>query len=260
MTFPQFDPILVSFGPFAVRWYGLMYLFGFAAAWLLGRYRAKRNGGFTVREFDDILTWGCFGDLVGARHGNVLFYDFGYYLRHPLDVFYLQHGGMSFHGGMLGVVFFMWYAANKRGKTLFQTMDFVAPLVPPGLFFGRLGNFINGELWGRVTDSPLGMVFPGAGPLPRHPSQLYEATLEGLVFFCVLRVYCARPRQRCAVSGLVLLGYGIFRFTVEFFREPDAHLGFVALGFLSMGQLLCIPMILGGAGLMAYAYRRRGGR
>ena len=257
MTFPQIDPVLVSVGPFAVRWYGLMYLFGFLAAWTLGRSRAKRGNTFTVREFDDILTWGCFGVLVGARLGYVLFYDFAYYLERPLEIFYLQRGGMSFHGGMLGVIFFMWYAARQRGKTLFQTMDFVAPLVPPGLFFGRLGNFINGELWGRVTDASVGMVFPGGGPLPRHPSQLYEAALEGVVFFLILWIYSAKPRPRCAVSGLFLLGYGTFRFIVEFFREPDAHLGFVAFNFLSMGQMLCIPMLLFGAGLMLYAYKRK---
>ncbi|MDL2210013.1 prolipoprotein diacylglyceryl transferase [Desulfovibrio sp. OttesenSCG-928-O18] len=257
MTFPQFDPEIASIGPFSVRWYGMMYLFGFASAWLLGRHRAKKNGAFTVREFDDILTWGLFGVLIGARLGYVLFYDFAHYLANPIRIFYLQQGGMSFHGGMLGVIFLMWYAAHRRGKTLFETMDFMAPLVPPGLFFGRLGNFINAELWGRVTDSPLGMVFPGAGPLPRHPSQLYEAALEGIVFFVLLWVYSAKPRPRMAVSGLFLVGYGVFRFIVEFFREPDAHLGFVALNFFSMGQLLCMPMILGGLLLLWLAHRRR---
>ena len=258
MTYPQFDPVIFSVGPFAVRWYGFMYLLGFASAWLLGRYRARGTGVFTVREFDDILTWGLFGVIIGARLGYVLFYDFSYYLAHPAEIFFLQRGGMSFHGGMLGVIFLMWFAAHRRGKTLFQTMDFMAPLVPPGLFFGRLGNFINAELWGRVTDSPFGMVFPGAGPLPRHPSQLYEAALEGVVFFLILWLYSAKPRPRRAVSGLFLIGYGTFRFIVEFFREPDAHLGFVALDFLSMGQMLCIPMILFGALLMWLAYSAKG--
>ena len=254
--FPQIDPILVTIGPFAVRWYGLMYIFGFLTAWVLGRYRAKRVGTFTAHEFDDLLTWGCFGVIVGGRLGYVLFYDFAYYMVNPLEIIYLQRGGMSFHGGMLGVIFSVWFAARMRGKTLFQTMDFVAPLVPPGLFFGRIGNFINGELWGRVTDAPIGMMFPGGGPLPRHPSQLYEAGLEGLVFFCLLWAYSAKPRPRMAVSGLFLLGYGSFRFVVEFFREPDAHLGLVALNTLSMGQVLCLPMILGGALLMLYACRK----
>ncbi len=260
LTFPRFDPVIVSIGPLAVRWYGLMYILGFVSAWLLGRWRAKKTGAFTVREFEDILTWGLFGVVIGGRLGYALFYDPLYYLRHPLDIFYLQHGGMSFHGGMLGVIFLMWFAAYKRGKTLFQVMDFMAPLVPPGLFFGRLGNFINGELWGRVTDSPLGMVFPGAGRLPRHPSQLYEAALEGVLFFCLLWAFSAKPRPRMAVSGFFLVGYGFFRFIVEFFREPDAHLGFVAFQFFSMGQLLCLPMILGGLLLLRLAYKRARGQ
>ena len=257
MTFPQINPVIFSVGPLSVHWYGVMYLLGFASAFFLGRYRAKRTGVFTVREFDDILTWGLFGVLIGGRLGYALFYDFSYYLANPLRVFYLQDGGMSFHGGMLGVIFLMWIAAAKRGKTLFQTMDFMAPLVPPGLFFGRLGNFINGELWGRVTDSSLGMVFPTGGSLPRHPSQLYEAALEGVLFFIILWVYSAKPRPRMAVSGLFLLGYGIFRFIVEFFRQPDAHIGFDAFNFLSRGQLLCIPMVLFGAFLISIAYKRQ---
>ena len=256
MIFPQIDPIALSVGPLAVRWYGLMYLFGFVSAWLLGRYRAKQSGTFTAREFDDILTWGCFGVLAGARLGYVLFYDFGYYLGHPIEIFYLQRGGMSFHGGMLGVMFSIWYAARQRGKTFFHVLDFFAPLVPPGLFFGRIGNFINAELWGRITDAPIGMVFPGAGFLPRHPSQLYEAFLEGIVLFILLWAYSAKPRPRMAVSGLFGLGYGLFRFAVEFFREPDAHLGFVAFDFLTRGQVLCLPMIAGGILFMIYAYRR----
>ncbi|CAK7072800.1 MAG: Phosphatidylglycerol--prolipoprotein diacylglyceryl transferase [Desulfovibrio sp.] len=256
MTFPQFDPVIFSLGPFSVRWYGMMYLFGFISAFLLGRYRAKKTGAFTVREFDDILTWGLFGVLIGARLGYVIFYDFSYYLANPLHIFYLQYGGMSFHGGMLGVILLMWVAAAQRGKTLFQTMDFMAPLVPPGLFFGRIGNFINGELWGRVTDSPIGMVFPHGGNLPRHPSQLYEAALEGIVFFAILWMYSAKPRPRMAVSGLFLLGYGTFRFIVEFFREPDAHIGLEAFNLFSRGQLLCIPMIIFGAFLMFLAYKR----
>lgn len=267
MTFPQIHPVIFSagpfhlgpftIGPFAVHWYGVMYLLGFMAAFFLGRYRAKKTNAFSVREFDDILTWGLFGVIAGGRLGYVLFYDFSYYLANPVRILFLQDGGMSFHGGMLGVILLMWIAAAKRGKSLFQTMDFMAPLVPPGLFFGRLGNFINGELWGRVTASSAGMVFPNAGPLPRHPSQLYEAALEGVALFVILWAYSARPRPRMAVSGLFLLGYGSFRFLVEFFREPDAHIGFDALGFLSRGQLLCVPMILCGGFLMYIARKRR---
>ncbi len=256
MTFPQIDPVALSVGPLAVRWYGLMYLLGFLSAWLLGRYRAQRSGAFTVRDFDDILTWGCFGVHARARRCHVLTNDLSYYLHDPVEIFFLHHGGMSFHGGMLGVMCFMWYAAHRRGKTFFQTMDFVAPLVPPGLFFGRIGNFINAELWGRVTDAPIGMVVLGAGPMPRHPSQLYEAFLEGLVLFLLLWTYSAKPRPRMAVSGLFALGYGFFRFTVEFFRQPDAHLGFVAFNVLTRGQMLCLPMIGGGLLLVWYAYHR----
>jgi phosphatidylglycerol:prolipoprotein diacylglycerol transferase len=232
-----------------------MYLLGFLAAWLLGRRRLSRSGLFTPREFDDLLTWGIFGVVLGARLGYVLFYDFLYYLRHPLEILMVNHGGMSFHGGMLGVMLGMWLCGRRQGKAFFAVMDFMAPLVPPGLFFGRLGNFINAELWGRVTDSPLGMVFPAAGPLPRHPSQLYEAGLEGILFFCLLWVYSARPRPQKAVSGLFLLGYGTFRFLVEFFREPDLHLGLVGFNFFSMGQLLCLPMIVCGLLLMRLARR-----
>ena len=255
MLFPQIDPVAFSLGPLSVRWYGLTYLCSFLAAWLLGKYRARRGGTFSPQEVEDLLTWGFFGVILGGRLGYVLFYNFAYYRVHPLDIFYLQHGGMSFHGGMLGVIVFMWIAARRRGKTLFETMDFMAPLVPPGLFSGRIGNFINGELWGRVTDSPLGMVFPDAGNLPRHPSQLYQAALEGVLLFIVLWVFSAKPRPRSAVSALFLIGYGFLRFFVEFFREPDYHLGFVAFNFLSMGQLLCIPMILLGVLLMYLAYR-----
>ena len=257
LSFPDFDPVLLYIGPFAIRWYGLMYLLGFLSAWILGRRRAVRNGVFAVQEFEDILTWGLFGVIIGGRLGYVLFYDPLHYLRAPLEILFMHNGGMSFHGGMLGVIFAMWFAAWRRGRTLFETMDFMAPLVPPGLFFGRLGNFINGELWGRVTDAPWGMVFPTGGPLPRHPSQLYEAALEGVVFFCLLWVYSAKPRPRMAVSGLFLIGYGVFRFIVEFFREPDAHLGLIAMNFFSMGQLLCMPMVLGGLVLLFLAYRKK---
>ena len=256
LQYPNIDPIALSLGPLNVRWYGLMYLFGFLAGWLLGRRRVATSTVFTQREFDDILTAGLFGVIIGARLGYVLFYDPLFYLAHPQEIFFMQHGGMSFHGGMLGVIFCMWYASRRRGKGFFQTMDFMAPLVPPGLFFGRLGNFINAELWGRTTDVSWGMVFPGGGPLPRHPSKLYEAFLEGLVLFCLLWWFSAKPRPCRAVSGLFLVGYGSFRFIVEFFREPDAHLGFIALNTFSMGQLLCLPMILFGLVLLALAYRK----
>jgi phosphatidylglycerol:prolipoprotein diacylglycerol transferase len=254
MPYPVMDPVIFSIGPLAVRWYGMMYLLGFTSAWLLGRRRLRSTPRFTRQEFDDLLAWGIFGVVLGARLGYVLFYDFPYYMRHPLDIFMIQHGGMSFHGGMLGVMLGMWHCGRRQKKGFFTVMDTMAPLVPPGLFFGRLGNFINAELWGRVTDVPWGMVFPDAGSIPRHPSQLYEAVLEGILLFCLLWTFSSKPRPEKAVSGLFLLGYGCLRFFVEFFREPDAHLGFVGFEIFSMGQLLCLPMVLIGIVLLRTAY------
>lgn len=258
LQYPQFSPEMFSLGPLSVRWYGMMYLFGFLAAWILGRRRAARSGLFTPAQFDDVLLFGCIGVLLGARLGYVLFYNPFYYLGHPLEILAVWQGGMSFHGGMLGVMFAQWLAGKRYGKSFFQTMDFMAPLVPPGLFFGRLGNFINAELWGRVTDAPWGMVFPGGGDLPRHPSQLYEAALEGLLLFSLLWVYSARPRPVMAVSGLFALGYGCLRFFVEFFREPDAHLGYLAFGWLTMGMTLCLPLMALGIFLLVRAYSGSG--
>jgi len=199
---------------------------------------------------DDLITWLVVGVVLGGRIGYVLFYDPAYYLANPLESLSIWRGGMSFHGGVIGVTLVSWLYGRHIGKSLLEVGDLVAPLVPPGLLAGRIGNFINGELWGRVTDAPWAMVFPTGGPLPRHPSQLYEAGLEGLALFCILWIYALKPRQRGAVGGLFLLGYGCFRFFVEFFRQPDAQLGFVALDFFSMGQLLCLPMIALGLYLM----------
>ena len=257
LTYPQFSPDVFTIGPLSVRWYGFMYLLGFISAWLLGRYRAVRTKAFTRAQFDDVLTFGILGVILGARLGYVIFYQPVYYLSHPLEVLQLWHGGMSFHGGLLGVMLGQWLAGRRHGKSFFQTMDFMAPLVPPGLFFGRLGNFINGELWGRVTDVPWGMVFPGAGDLPRHPSQLYEAALEGAVLFTVLWVFSSKPRPTMAVSGVFALGYGLFRCFVEFFRQPDAHLGYLAFGFVTMGMVLCLPLILAGCLFLYFAYRKK---
>lgn len=253
---PQFSPDIVTLGPLTLRWYGFMYLLGFLSAWLLGRRRCATTGVFTPHQFDDILTWGIVGVLVGARLGYVIFYNPLYFIDNPLEIFAVWQGGMSFHGGFLGVILAQGLAGRRYGKSLFQTMDFMAPLVPPGLFFGRLGNFINAELWGRITEAPWGMVFPAAGPLPRHPSQLYEAALEGLVLFIVLWIYSSKPRPTMAVSGVFALGYGVFRFFVEFFRQPDAHIGYLAGGFLTMGMILCLPVILTGVILLSLAYRR----
>lgn len=257
MTYHDFSPDIFSIGPLSVRWYGFMYLLGFLSAWALGRWRAKKNGVFTPAQFDDVLTWGIAGVLLGARLGYVLFYNPLYYLEHPLETFYVWQGGMSFHGGFLGVIIASGLAGRRFGRGLFETMDFLAPLVPPGLFFGRIGNFINAELWGRVTDMPWGVVFPGAGSLPRHPSQLYEAALEGALLFVILWRFSAKPRPTMAVSGVFACGYGIFRFCIEFFRVPDAHIGYLASGWLTMGMVLCVPVFLTGALLLVLAYRRQ---
>ncbi len=257
LTYPQISPVAFSIGPLAVRWYGLMYVFGFICAWLLGVYRAKNSKTFTRKEFEDILTWGLIGVVVGARLGYIIFYDFKLLFTDPAAVFKVWQGGMSFHGGLIGVMLFQWIAGRRRGKSFFEVMDFMAPLVPPGLFFGRLGNFINAELWGKVTDSPVGMIFPNAGPLPRHPSQLYEAALEGVALFIIVWIFSAKPRPRMAVSGLFALGYGVFRIFCEFYRLPDAHIGYLFGGFFTMGMALCLPLIAIGVILLALAYKRR---
>ena len=256
LVHPDFDPVALSLGPLKVRWYGLMYLVAFALLFFLGRYRAIKDSwrGATPKLMDDILFWGVIGVVLGGRLGYVLFYKPGYYIDHPMEVLQVWQGGMSFHGGFLGALAALWLLSRLHRMTFLQLCDFVAPLIPTGLAAGRLGNFINGELWGRVTDAPWGMVFRNAGPLPRHPSQLYQFALEGLLLFAVLWLYSARPRPMGAVSGLFLVGYGSLRFIAEYFREPDDFLGLLALGF-SMGQWLSLPMVLAGAALMAWAYR-----
>ncbi len=259
LVHPGFDPVAFSIGPLKVRWYGLMYLFGFVAGWALGRYRAGRPGsGWQPEQVDDLIFYAALGAILGGRIGYVLFYGFQASLDNPLMLFKVWEGGMSFHGGLLGVLLAMWLFARKVNKSFFAVTDFLAPLVPLGLFFGRIGNFINGELWGRVSELPWAMVFhtPGAGDLPRHPSQLYEATLEGVVLFIILWLYSAKPRPTRAVSGLFLICYGLFRCMMEFVREPDAQIGFIAFQWLTMGQLLSLPMILFGILLLVLAYRR----
>ncbi|MFO1350762.1 MAG: prolipoprotein diacylglyceryl transferase [Gammaproteobacteria bacterium] len=259
LTHPNFDPVAISLGPIKVRWYGLMYLLGFAAGWALGRYRANRLGStWRGQQVDDLLFYLAFGVILGGRIGYVLFYNFNAFLHEPLMLFKIWEGGMSFHGGLLGVLTAMALYARQQGRTFFEVTDFIAPLVPPGLFFGRIGNFINGELWGRTTDLPWGMVFqtPGAGDLPRHPSQLYEAGLEGVALFLILWLYSAKPRPTMAVSGLFLICYGLFRFAIEFVREPDAQIGYLAFGWLTMGQVLSLPMFIFGVVFMLLAYRR----
>ena len=257
LVHPQFDPVAFHIGPLAVRWYGLMYLAGFILFVILGRRRARAEmlTGWRPADVDDMLFYGVFGVILGGRLGYVLFYKAGYYFAHPLEIFEVWHGGMSFHGGFLGVLIALWFFSRRRHKALLDITDFVAPLCPLGLAAGRLGNFINGELVGRPTDVPWAMVFPQVDNLPRHPSQLYEFGLEGVLLFVILWTYSSRKRPRGAVSGLFLIGYGAFRFIAEFAREPDNFLGFLA-GGLTMGQWLSMPMIVIGVVLMLWAHRR----
>jgi phosphatidylglycerol:prolipoprotein diacylglycerol transferase len=257
LTVPQIDPIALEIGFLKVRWYGLMYLLAFLAFWWLGLRRAKRSDyPIQPEQVSDFLFYGAMGVILGGRIGYVLFYGMANLISDPLSLFRVWEGGMSYHGGMLGVFVAIALYARKLGTGFFNLSDFVAPLVPLGLFFGRIGNFINGELWGRPTDVPWGMVFPRVDDLARHPSSLYQASLEGLALFVILWLYSSRPRPTAAVSGLFLIGYGGFRFLVEFFRQPDVQLGFVAFHWMSMGQLLSLPMIITGIIMMAWAYRR----
>jgi phosphatidylglycerol:prolipoprotein diacylglycerol transferase len=257
LSYPEFDPVALQLGPFKVHWYGVMYLIGFVGGWWLGKVRAsKPDSGWRVEEIGDLLFYIALGVVVGGRIGYVLFYGFDQFLRDPLSLLRVWEGGMAFHGGLLGVLLAMWLYARKTHRSFFQVTDYMAPFVPIGLGAGRLGNFINGELWGKVTDLPWGMVFPGAGELPRHPSQLYQFFLEGVVLFTVLWWFSSKPRPRRAVSGMFLLIYGVVRFVVEFVRVPDAHLGYLAFDWLTMGQLLSLPMILFGLLLLFLAYRQ----
>ncbi len=275
--FHDINPIAFSFGPVAVHWYGLMYLAAFVlAGWLGNRRRAAGRLNVSYEQFSDLAFYVMLGVILGGRLGYVIFYATAELIHDPLMLFRIWEGGMSFHGGLLGVVTAVWVWSRRHKLYFFDTIDFVAPLVPIGLGLGRLGNFIGGELWGRYTDLPWGMIFPRAldalgksraelyqmylaGELntqARHPSQLYELALEGLVMFCVLWIYSRKPRPRYAVSGLFALLYGLFRFSVEFVREPDMQLGFLAFDWLTMGQLLSLPLIVLGAVLLAFSRRK----
>ncbi len=253
---PDIDPVALAIGTVEIHWYGLMYLFSFAAGFALAWYRARQNpdSGWRSAEIPDLVFFIALGVIVGGRLGYVVFYNPGYYAGNPLETLAIWDGGMSFHGGLLGVLAAIGCYARKTRRDYFQVADFLAPLIPPGLFFGRIGNFINQELWGRVTDLPWGVVFHTMPDATRHPSQIYEALLEGLLLFIILWWFSARARHPGQVSGLFLVGYGIFRIIAEFFREPDSHIGNIALDLITMGQLLSLPMVIAGCWLL---FRRR---
>lgn len=252
---PQFNPVALSLGPVSIHWYGLMYLVAFVLFVVLGRLHARRRPelGWDAGKIDDLLLYGMLGVVIGGRLGEVVFFQLPYYLSNPLEIFAIWKGGMSFHGGFLGVLVAMALYARRHGLSFWQVTDFIAPLVPTGLAAGRIGNFINGELWGRPVESdlPWAMIFPFVDQIPRHPSQLYQAAGEGLLLFALLWWYAASPRPLKAVSAVFLLGYGSLRFMAEFFRTPDPGIfGTLALG-LSTAQWLCIPMVGFGIVLLA---------
>ena len=266
LMYPQFDPIAIKIGPLAVHWYGLTYLVAFGLFLLLGIRRLKdqpfasvtQPAPWTRKDVEDILFYGVLGVIVGGRLGYCLFYKPGYYLGHPLEIFAVWQGGMSFHGGLVGVIVSMVLFARFKQRPWLQVADFVAPCIPLGLASGRIGNFINGELWGRFAspDLPWAMVFPQSGSmLPRHPSQIYQFLLEGLLLFTLLWWYARKPRGEGQVAGVFLIGYGVLRFTAEYFREPDDFLGLLSLG-MSMGQWLCVPMVAAGVALWVWAQRQ----
>ncbi|MBC7213963.1 MAG: prolipoprotein diacylglyceryl transferase [Burkholderiaceae bacterium] len=266
LIYPHIDPIALQVGPLAIHWYGVTYLVAFGLFLLLGRLRLRHEpfasitgpGAWTSKDVEDILFLGVVGVVLGGRLGYCLFYKPGYYFAHPLEIFAVWQGGMSFHGGLLGAIAAMTWFARSRQRPWLQVADFVAPCVPTGLAAGRVGNFINGELWGRFAspELPWAMVFPQSGSmLPRHPSQVYQFLLEGLLLFVLLWLYARRPRREGEVAAAFLVGYGVLRFVAEYFREPDAFLGLLSLG-LSMGQWLCLPMIVAGVALWLWARRR----
>ena len=249
----------MTLGPIQIHWYGLMYIVGFAAGWRLAIFRAKKMPDWNRDKVSDLLFYVAVGVVLGARLGYMFFYDFAGFMAEPLRIVEVWQGGMSFHGGLIGVILAMVLYARKTGLRFFQVADFVAPLAPIGLFFGRIGNFINGELWGKITDSPLGMWMydPQLQVMVRkYPTQLLEAFLEGLMLFAILWGYTAKPRREGSTSGLFLLGYGVFRFCVEFFRAPDAQLGYLMWDWVTMGQILSLPMVIIGVGFIEWANRR----
>ncbi|MCK0196678.1 prolipoprotein diacylglyceryl transferase [Ancylobacter sp. 6x-1] len=264
LPFPSIDPVLIAFGPFAIRWYALAYIAGLILGWWLAKRLCERDGlwggkaAIPPEAFDDAVVWIAFGVILGGRIGYVLFYNLDYYLQNPIAALTVWHGGMSFHGGFLGSILAMALFCRRRGLPLLSMLDIAAAVVPIGLFFGRLANFINGELWGRTSDVPWAMVFPTGGPLPRHPSQLYEAGLEGLLMFLILMIAAKRGAlaRPGLIAGLFVFLYGCARITVEFVREPDPQLGYLYGDWLTMGMLLSLPMLALGASLMLRARSR----
>jgi phosphatidylglycerol:prolipoprotein diacylglycerol transferase len=258
LSYPVIDPVAIALGPLKIHWYGLMYMFGFAGAWWLSLRKARRGGFIKPNAVEDLIFYGAMGVVLGGRFGYVIFYNFERFLQEPLWLFRIWEGGMSFHGGLLGVLLALALYARKLKLDPFIVYDFIAPVVPLGLGLGRIGNFIGQELWGRPTDSSWGMVFPAdPAQLARHPSQLYQALLEGLCLFIILQLYSRKPRPAPAVGGLFLAGYAVFRFSVEFVREPDSHIGFDAFGWMTRGQVLCVPMFIAGIALMLWAHKRQ---
>ncbi len=273
LTYPTIDPVAVQIGPLAVHWYGLMYLIGIFGGWALLAWRTRRRDvAWVPNQIGDLIFYCAIGIVVGGRLGYVCFYNFTFYFAHPMNIFYVWDGGMSFHGGLIGVLLACGFYAWRHKRHFFDIMDFIAPVVPIGLAAGRLGNFINGELWGKIAHVPWAMRLPCADPRfterychgttagfspPHQPSQLYELLLEGVLLFIICWVFSMKPRPRMAVAGVFALGYGIFRFFVEFFRLPDPQLGYLAFNWLTMGQILSIPLIVIGIVLLVLAYRKR---
>lgn len=258
ITYPNINPVALDLGVAKVHWYGLMYLFGFLAAWWIGNFRAKqKDSGWNKDQVSDVIFYGAMGVILGGRIGYILFYNFDKFIDNPVIILRIWEGGMSFHGGLIGVVAGLYLFARKSGKTYFQVNDFIAPMVPLGLGFGRIGNFINKELWGRPAESVIPWAMDYGDHIARHPSSLYQALSEGLILFLIMFFYSKMPRPTMAVSALFIICYGVFRFITEFYRTPDDHLGFVMFDWMTKGQQLSLPMVIVGLVVFIYAYKKQ---